>query len=330
MNNLYLVSNDKVWFSKKKYTSNNDLENIISSLNKKFKIQLICRKSSVQKKFLLKSKFDYCELNEIYEKKINLFLISITPFNFFVFLYLNYFKKIKINGFVYLRSDGFMEYKYRLGVLGYYLYFVMFWIISKKLKIISCSKNFTKVKVNKIVHPSELSKKWLMKNRSNKFSYDFLYVGRFKKEKGVMYLAEQFKNFLDDYTLKIIGTDKKFIPKKFHCKNINYIGSISNVNKLVNFYDKSRIFILPSYIEGFPKVISESLARLRPVIIFEDIKYVIHGRKGIFVCKRNEKSLRKTINYILKNYSKIQIQIKKNFFFTKKNFMEELVNSIKL
>ena len=39
---------------KKKYTSNNDLENIISSLNKKFKIQLICRKSSVQNKFLLK------------------------------------------------------------------------------------------------------------------------------------------------------------------------------------------------------------------------------------------------------------------------------------
>ena len=74
-----------------------------------------------------------------------------------------------------------------------------------------------------------------------------------------MYLAEQFKNFLDDYTLKIIGTDKKFIPKKFHCKNINYIGSISNVNKLVNFYDKSRIFILPSYIEGFPKVIPEAI-----------------------------------------------------------------------
>ena len=76
---------------------------------------------------------------------------------------------------------------------------------------------------------------------------------------------------------------------------------------------------MPSFIEGFPKVISESLARSKPVIIFEDIKYVIHGRKGIFVCKRNEKSLRKTTKHILKNYKKIQTQIKKIIFLRKKN-----------
>ena len=56
---------------------------------------------------------------------------------------------------------------------------------------------------------------------------------------------------------------------------------------------------MPSYIEGFPKVISEALARLKPIIIFEDIKYVINGRQGIFVCNRNEKSLRENIDYIL-------------------------------
>ena len=87
---------------------------------------------------------------------------------------------------------------------------------------------------------------------------------------------------------------------------------------------------MPSYIEGFPKVISESLARLRPIIIFEDIKYVTHGRKGIFVCKRNERSLRKKINHILENYTEIQKDIKKNFFYTKSNFMRELLNSIKI
>ena len=99
-------------------------------------------------------------------------------------------------------------------------------------------------------------------------------------------------------------------------------------NRLISLYDSSKIFILPSYIEGFPKVISESLARLRPIIIFEDIKYVTHGRKGIFVCKRNERSLRKTINYIFKNYAKIQKKIKKNYFYTKNNFKTELLKSI--
>jgi len=97
----------------------------------------------------------------------------------------------------------------------------------------------------------------------------------------------------------------------------------------MSLYDSSKIFILPSYIEGFPKVISESLARLRPVIIFEDIKYVTHGRKGIFVCKRDDDSLRKTITYIFNNYKNIQKKIKKNYFFTKDNFKKELLTSLK-
>lgn len=205
----------------------------------------------------------------------------------------------------------------------------MFSVIKKYLKIISCSKNFTNVDVEKIVHPSELNSIWFKENKKKNYNTDFLYIGRFKKDKGSMYLAKQFKNFFPDYKLTIVGTDKKYISEKFYSKNIKYVGSISNVNKLMNFYDQSRIFILPSYIEGFPKVISESLARLRPVIIFEEIKYVIHARKGIFICERNEKSLRKTITYIIKNYTKIQKQIKKNYFFTKKNFMGELVNFIK-
>ena len=128
----------------------------------------------------------------------------------------------------------------------------------------------------------------------------------------------------------MVGTKKKFIEKKFYSKNIKFVGPVAKSNKLISLYDSSKIFILPSYIEGFPKVISESLARLRPIIIFEDIKYVTHGRKGIFVCKRNERSLRKKINHILKNYTEIQKDIKKNFFYTKSNFMRELLNSIKI
>jgi len=71
------------------------------------------------------------------------------------------------------------------------------------------------------------------------------------------------------------------------------------------------------------------LSRLKPIIIFEDIKYVVNNRKGIFVCKRDEKSLRKTINYIFKNYKVIQKEIKKSYFFTKDNFKKELLMIIK-
>jgi glycosyltransferase involved in cell wall biosynthesis len=106
---------------------------------------------------------------------------------------------------------------------------------------------------------------------------------------------------------------------------INYKESVSNINELIKVYDSTKIFILPSFIEGFPKVISESLARLRPVIIFEEIQYVVNEREGIFVCKRDDKSLIDTITFILKNYTDIQKKIEQNYFYTKDNFKKEIL-----
>ena len=330
MKKLFLVSNDKIWASKNNYTSNNDLNNIVSCLSKEFDLHLICRKSKSKLNFIIKNKFKFCDLSKIFKNKLNILLVSITPYNFFILLYLIFIKRSVIEGFVYLRSDGFLEYKYRYGVIGYFFYFLMFLVVKKYLKIISCSKNFTKTNVKKIVHPSELTNIWFKNNESKKkHTSDFLYIGRFKKDKGSLYLAKLFQNQLRDYKLTVVGTKKEMINKIFYSKNINYLSPISETKKIIKIYDSTKIFILPSYIEGFPKVISESLARLKPVIIFEDIKYVINGRSGIFVCKRNEKNLRKTIKYIFKNYGNIQKKIKSNYFFTKDNFKNELLRSLK-
>ena len=120
MKKIYLVSNDKIWFSKKRYTSNNDLNNIITCLTKNYDINLICRKSFKKFNFKLDENFKHFKFHKILEKKINILLISITPYNFFVLFYLSIIKKVDIKGFVYLRSDGFLEYKYRYGLLGYF------------------------------------------------------------------------------------------------------------------------------------------------------------------------------------------------------------------
>ena len=329
MKKLYLISNDKIWTTKKNYTSNNDLNNIISCLNKKYQIELLCRKSKKKFDYLISEKFNICKINDIEEKEVNVLMISISPFNFLTLVKLIFLGK-EIKGYVYLRSDGFLEYKFRYGILGYCTYFLMFYFIKMKLKILSCSHYFTHVKVNKIIHPSELTSNWFKKKiRNKKFKTDFLYVGRFKKDKGSIFLSNIFKEYFQKYKLMIVGTKKKFIEKRFYNKNINFVGPVVESKKMMSLYDSSKIFILPSYIEGFPKVISESLARLRPVIIFEDIKYVTHGRKGIFVCKRDDDSLRKTITYIFNNYKNIQKKIKKNYFFTKDNFKKELLTSLK-
>ena len=330
MKKLYLISNDKIWFTKKNYTSNNDLNNILSCLKKNFDVELICRKSTKKFEYEISEKIKFSKISNINDKEINILMISISPFNFFSLLKMIFLRK-RIKGYVYLRSDGFLEYKFRYGKLGYYIYFLMFNIIKKKLKILSCSNNFTNVKVNKILHPSELDWRWFKKRQNiKKFKTDFLYIGRFTKDKGSIFITKIFKEHLRNYDLTFAGTKKKSVEKKYYSKNIKFIGPISSIQKLINLYDSSKIFILPSFIEGFPKVISESLSRLRPVIIFEDIKYVVHGRKGIFVCKRDERSLEKTINHVLKNYKIIQKDIKKNYFYNKNNFMRELKNSIKI
>ena len=75
-------------------------------------------------------------------------------------------------------------------------------------------------------------------------------------------------------------------------------------------------------------VLSEALARLRPVIIFKDIKYVIGDKKGIFIAERNAESLVKKIQFIKKNYEKILKEMRKNNLPTKQKFLENLTNII--
>ena len=90
-------------------------------------------------------------------------------------------------------------------------------------------------------------------------------------------------------------------------------------------FDGHNIFILPSFTEGSPKVILESLARLRPIIVFTEIKHVKLNFEGIFICKRNSSSLEKKINYILNNYVTIQNKMKKNILPNKINFQKGLI-----
>ena len=54
MKKIYLITNDKIWLSEKKYTSNNDLNNIISCLNTNYELNLVCRKSKKKTKFFFK------------------------------------------------------------------------------------------------------------------------------------------------------------------------------------------------------------------------------------------------------------------------------------
>ena len=338
MNKLFIIGNEKISRNSKKiyYSANVDFKSIIEGLSKYFQVYLLARHSinkqifniNYNKIILANNIFSY-SLNVIASLKnirnSKYLIISITPYTFLAFLILFFFSN---EIYLYLRSNGFKEYEKILGKKWVFLYSLMYFFFLKKAKIISCEKSLVRKNNFFLVEPSELSELWF-KNRK-KIIYDnkikILYVGRIRIEKGILNFIDLFNKLDKRFELTIIG-DK--YDKKFKIKNLNYLNFFSDIKDLIKQYDKNHIIILPSYTESHPKVVYESLARLRPVLIFEEIKHVVKDTKGIFVCKRNKNDFLKKVDYIIKNYQPIQKKILKNLLPKKKIFIQELYNILR-
>ena len=205
----------------------------------------------------------------------------------------------------------------------------MFIIVSKIANLISCRLHLLKGKIGKIVSPSQLNNNWFTSHQE----YDLkkvklLYVGRIKVEKGIFSLLKLIKNKDTKFTLTIVGTNKKN-HNIINQNNINVIDIVNRNDSIIKIYDSHNIFILPSFTECHPQVLDESLSRLRPVIVFEEISHVVGDRKGVFVSKRNFLSLSKTISYIVDNYHSIQNEMTQNVLPTKENFLKQMSSIIK-
>jgi len=325
-NNILLISNDKLFLKNDIVSSDyNDTINIIEALSSFNSICFISRFSKKKNNFSFVNKkknfFKFPLFNLLKIERYKILMISITPFNFLSFLILKIFNK-KVKGYVYLRSDGHLEYFYKYGTIGLIFYKLIFNHITNSLNVISVSKHLTGLK-NKyfLINPSEIEAVWFKKRNTPKLDFPrLLYLGRFKKEKGVFSFLKIVKMINNNFRLNIVGyKKKKSIGKKIHLYN-----ETSSLKKIIKFYDSCNIFVLPSYTEGAPKVILESLARYRPIIVFNEIKHVTSKYRGIFVSKRNIKDFKKKIDFIINNYHKITNDIKKNKIPSKLEFQKKL------
>ncbi len=330
MKNYLVFSNDKIFIKNQKVSSNsNDTINILESIGKKFNIFLFSR---VSKKEVLFSKtirnkilkLNYKKILNLKNKKnLRIFMISITLRNFINFIIVRFFVG-DIPGYLYLRSNGHKEYQKKIGPLGNLFYDLLLRYLKKQLKMISVSKQIYHSSKELIISPSELDGMWFHKRKiitKSKFPR-LLYVGRIRVEKGIFSLLELIKKFNFNYKLSVVGGDKNFKKNS----KIIFHKQVSEKKRIIRFYDDHDIFILPSFTEGAPKVILESLARLRPVIIFDEIKHVKNNLMGVFICERKSSSLEKKIKNIFKNYSNIQNTMKRNILPTRKDFQKNLIN----
>ena len=329
--NLIIISNEKVSKDSFFYCDNIDMKTIPEDLSNFFNVTLIARDSKIKRSRKINidkiqrslSIFGYIYniLKTLKKQNTIYFIVSITPYTFLSYFFLFIFRK-KI--YVYLRSNGYEEYKAILGFIGPLIYYIMFKTVTFKSKIITCDERLFEKDKSNIVYPSEISQLWIDDlKKPNLSKINLLYVGRVKIEKGIFSLIEILNEIRADFELTIVGKNEK---AKISNSKINFIGGGYNAHDLIKIYDNHNISILPSFTEAHPKVIDESLARMRPVIIFEEIIHVIRDKKGIFVCKRDPQSLLETINFIIKNYSNIQDDMVANKLPTKKNFILKLGN----
>jgi len=330
---LFLITNESIYVDKKNnfFCDNIDIKSIPENLNKYSEVNLIGRYSKIDrsKKIninnirIFKNIFTY--LFYIYQSfkqnDVRYLIVSLSPYTFMAsLLFKLFFKK----HFIYLRSDGFEEYKATLGYLGSIIYYFIFKIGIINSNLIACREHLLKKNNGTIVNPSQLKKKWFEEIKViNTKKLNFLYVGRLRAEKGIFSLIEIVER--SNFNLTIVTSEKNVKLKKDY-KNINLINFENYNDEIIKFYDQHNIFILPSYTEAHPQVLDEALARNRPVIVFKEISHVKRDREGVFVCERNLKSLENTVNYINSNYENILIKIKKNKLPTLEKFIDQLSN----
>ncbi len=169
---------------------------------------------------------------------------------------------------------------------------------------------------------------------------DILYIGRITEDKGVEYMLRAFEVLKlngKPFTLHFAGipdkTSKIEMFKKVLGDNFVYHGVVSG-DKKRDLLTKTNIFILPSFYEGLPMSMLESMAYgLLPVVTnVGSIDTVVTNEvNGLFIDKKSVESIINKVNWILDNLSEVdkmsfnaqQTIIK---YFSAENYILELNN----
>jgi glycosyltransferase involved in cell wall biosynthesis len=186
---------------------------------------------------------------------------------------------------------------------------------------ISISKQMTKELVDLGIPKSQIAylpnsiDTNLFKPGKRKEENMLLFVGRLSQGKGLHILLKSLQYLKEPIRLIVIGPPDwdvnyyqnvlKMIEKENRKgkHEIKYLGAMEQ-NELIEWYQKASLFVLPSFIEGFPVTLLEALSCKTPVIatpvggIPEIIK---NHRTGILTPTGDSIRLAEAIQYLLEN-----------------------------
>lgn len=135
------------------------------------------------------------------------------------------------------------------------------------------------------------------------------YVGWIIKEKGIEELLSCFNkiHLNRPLLLKLVGPYNSkyisFLKKKYDFQNVQLFGKIGNAETL-QIVANSEIFVLPSYTEGCPNSVLESMLCKTPIIASNvgAIPEMLQDERGIVVKPQDEDDLLEKIVWLLEDF----------------------------
>lgn len=165
---------------------------------------------------------------------------------------------------------------------------------------------------NKIFFPSDINKDGVFR---------VLFVGRFDKIKGLEYLVRAFHVFSKDKNateLVLVGDGKLFnkIKKMAMQDKIKFLGNLKQ-KELVDIYQKSSVFVLPSLSEGMSNTLLEAMSCGLAAVATDtgSAKTILNGG-GLIVKKKNENDIARALNELYDNPGLLKKMQERNYLFS--------------
>jgi glycosyltransferase involved in cell wall biosynthesis len=147
---------------------------------------------------------------------------------------------------------------------------------------------------------------------------DGVFVGRVSREKGVFDLIKSWKQIVDNETnaqLRIIGSGpnmdnvKKMVSELGLNENIAVMGQLGD-KEMYTLMKASKVFVFPSYFEGWGLAVAESLACGLPAICYDisAIHEVFSYCQNVFLTPIGDiEKLAKTTRYVIEKNRKKEL-----------------------
>ena len=164
-----------------------------------------------------------------------------------------------------------------------------------------------------VVIPNGVNIDFFIPKKHNNSIFQFLFVGRFHKQKNLFFTLEQLvqlrKNTDFPFEFHIVGDGPLKKPLQEHAKKLNLDSMIKwhgwlERQKILKLYQQSDCLLNLSLYEGMPNVVLEAMACGLPIIASKVIgndAVVQHSKTGYLVDLENPSQLQETLISLLNN-----------------------------